>query len=174
MLQIYFHPESDKNEFIEGAKQYQQIWNSKGKEIVQILEQLSGLTFKTTFIHAVVFKGIDYSYPLRLHHAYPIKIKIAELTHELCHRLLVDNNLNFGVLKNQNNQYIEEVHKFIYLILFDAWIKIIDRETAEMAKETELSHNHPSYIRAWKWALSFKTKEDRLKQYRILLEKYKG
>lgn len=173
MLHIYFHPESDKSEFIEGTKEYQKIWDLKGKEIIQVLEKLSGLTFKTTYIHAVIFRGIDYSYPLRLHYKYPINIKTAELTHELCHRLLVDNDFQFGSSKDQNNQYIEEVHKFIYLFLFDAWVKLIDKETAEKAKETELSYNHPSYIRAWNWALSFKTKEDRLKQYKILLEKYK-
>ncbi len=167
MLHINFYPESDKEEFIKAAKEYQEIWEKDGRKIIALIEKYSSLTFKTKEINAVTFEGISYSTPMRLRSGYSTKHKKATLVHELLHRLLMDNNY---WLKDKDS-FNEEVHKIIYLILYDIWIDLLGEKPAKESKNIEISYGSPTYKRAWDWALSF-SKEERVKKFKELQEKY--
>lgn len=168
MLQINFYPESDKEEFIKAAREYQEIWDKEGKKIIETIEKISGLKFKTKFINAVTFGGISYSLPLRLESSYKPKFKRAVLVHELCHRLLVDNGVKIKSISKADFTF--KVHRIIYLVLYDIWVQLYGEKLAKEAMELEISYGYPPYKKAWDWALSF-DKLERSKKFKEFLKK---
>ncbi len=166
MLQINFYPESDKKEFVKAAAEYQKIWEKEGQKIVKAIEKYSGLTFKTKVINALTFEGISYSSPLQLNSSYNPSRKEGTLVHELIHRLLVENNF---WLPEEN--FLEEVHKIIDLILYDIWVELLGEKGAKDNKEVEIGYGNPAYKKAWDWALSF-PKEKRAKKFQEMRTKY--
>jgi hypothetical protein len=65
---MVFAPESEK--LIEAMKEYQSIWESDGKRIVEAYERLSGLKFTDKTISVIVTEGVSQSgsgsMPMRL------------------------------------------------------------------------------------------------------------
>lgn len=93
--------------------------------------------------------------------------KKATLIHELCHRLLVDNDFYFFDTINRS----EDIHKAIDLILYDIWIDILGKSGADESKEKEMSYTIQEYKNAWEWAFSF-DKEARQQKFKELTNKY--
>lgn len=169
MLSIHFHPESDKKELIESAKEYQLLWNKHQKQVIETMEQITGLSFKTKAINAIVFNGVGFSYPLQLYFNHITEMKLCAVIHELCHRLTIENGIKVKVIID--NQ-IEESHKFINLILYDIWTEVTGKSNANNAVEIERKYGS-AYERSWDYALSFQTKEKRQKQFKTLVQKYR-
>lgn len=155
MLQINFYPDSDNKEFIEAAKEYQKIWQKEGVKIIETIERISRLTFKTKFITAVVFDGDQsYSYPLKLRYDYSYEKKKGVLIHELCHRLMLDNNIK--TKKQQTlSLFTLKIHKRIFLILYDIWVELYGKKFAQDQVAREIKFTDSSYKGAWEWVLSF-------------------
>lgn len=153
MIEIKFYPDSDKPEFIEAAETYQQIWDSDSKRIIDTIEKVSGLRFQETLINAVVFEGTSHSHPLCLRASYPDKIKKGTLIHELCHR----------IIHPMISERTPELHKIIFLILYDIWLGLYGKEFADKNVEVE-SKRGEIYKEAWRWILSF-DKETRKKKF---------
>ena len=168
MLQINFCPESDKKEYIIAAREYTNIWKRNQKKIITLIEKYSNLTFKTTIINATTYEGISYSSPMRLRSSYSKNQKLAVLVHELLHRLLIDNNFWFN--KDLNIRTLE-IHKLIYLILFDIWCDLLGNGAALKEKEREIGYGNRVYKEAWEWALAF-SKEQRTIEFKQMKEKY--
>lgn len=164
MLTINFYPESDKPEFIRAAKEYQAIWKKDGEKIIGAIEKVSGLRFKTKIINALTFDGISYSVPLQLESNYNLEQKRGTIIHELCHRLLVDNNFYIGK-QPSIDQFEFVVHKIVYLILYDVWVFLYGEGFAKKELKHEKSYNSKPHNDAWNWALSL-TKEERTEEFK--------
>ncbi len=166
MLQINFYPESDKREDIKAAEEYQDIWDKEGVKIVTAIEKYSNLTFKIKIIKALVFEGASSSNPLKLRNSYSFDIKRSTLIHELIHILLRDNNIKIPGKIN----FKEDLHKVIYLILYDVWVDLFGKNLAMVSKDKECVINLV-YKKAWSWALSF-PKEERMVKFQEMKKKY--
>ena len=167
VITINFYPESDNEKFQKAAEEYSDIWKKDGKKIFDKIQKLSGLKFKTKAINAVTFEGHSYSLPLRLRSSYPQTQKKAVLIHELCHRLLIDNNFYIFDTKNLS----EDVHKILDLILYDLWVSLLGEKRANESKDVEIAYGDQAYKNAWDWALSF-DKETRVKKFKEMVKQY--
>jgi len=164
-MKITFHPDSNTQEFIQATKEYQNIWNEDGQEIVKKIEMFSGLKFKENDINSIVFEGISQSHPLSLRASYSKDVKKATLVHELIHRIFVGNNI-----KVTGSEKISlAVHKLLDLILFDIWVDLYGEEFAIHQVKIE-SQRTEDYRLAWEYALSF-TSEERMKMFKQLTSK---
>ena len=115
---INFYPEYDNPEFEIAAKEYAKIWREEGERIVKTIEEISGLKFKEKIINAIIFKKLSASSPLRLQAGLSSEQKKGTLVHELCHRLLIGNNIAFEKLTMKNAFYLIS-HRPVNLILYD-------------------------------------------------------
>ena len=167
VITINFYPESDNDLFKKAAKEYSDIWKKDGNNIFDEIQKISRLKFRTKEINAVTFEGHSYSIPLRLRSSYPQTQKKAVLIHELCHRLLVDNNFYIFDYKNLS----EDIHKILNLILYDIWVNLLGEKKANVSKDIEIGYGDPAYKNAWEWALSF-DKETREKKFKEMVKKY--
>lgn len=167
MLQLNFYPESDDKKLKKGVNEYRNIWKVEGKKITDFIERYSELVFKTKIINAIVFDGESYSYPLRLSYDHSIEIKRNILIHELCHRLMRDNNLR---TKKQLTiaKFTLATHKRIFLILYDILSGLYGEEYARRQVVWEVEKGDKSYKEAWGWALSFSPQERRTKFEEVL------
>jgi len=167
-MQINFYPESDNSPDYElAAKEYAKIWEESKGSIVKALEKVSGMKFKTKLINAFIYSGHNYSIPLMLRYSNEKYYIRSILMHELSHRLLIDNGFMLPLYDN----FVEEVHKIIYLFVYEAWIEALGQEVADKSKERDLSFKDPRYMRARNWAWSF-SKEDRRKEFEKMKLKY--
>lgn len=167
---INFYPEYDNPKFEKAAKEYAKIWNEEGNRIVKTIEEVSGLKFKEKIINAIVCKKISYSNPLRFQAALSLEQKKGTVVHELCHRLLNGNNINYEKLKGENAIFLI-YHKPVDLILYDIWIELYGGNFAKKHIEHEIdlwritgSKGISPYKTAWDWALKM-TKEQRQKEF---------
>ncbi len=169
MLQLNFYPESDKKEYIKAADEYSLIWKKEGIKIIESIENYSGLAFKTKVINAVIFGGDQsYSYPLRLNYNYSFEIKKGILIHELCHRLMLDNNIT---IKKQPTlaEFTRKIHKRIFLILYDILIELYGEKYAKSHVAQETQYDDLSYKKAWEWALLL-SKDERISRFKELVK----
>lgn len=168
MLQINFYPESDNPVFEKAAQEYQQIWNRDGEKIQTAIEKISGLKFKEHLINALTFGNVSYSVPLQLQSDITLENKKGTIVHELCHRLLVGNNVRFDFGYDHPSWNLE-VHKQVDLILYDIWVELYGEEFAKKQIDHEISlwigKDISPYKVAWGWILS-KTKEERKAEFR--------
>ena len=153
MLTIHFYPESDHPDLVGAAQEYQHVWDAEGSRIILSLETISGLRFVETAINALVFEGISHSYPLCLRASYATDVKIATLSHELCHRLIRGNQSRLGLPPYRPDQQLYN-HQLIDLFLFDVWTDLYGEEFARRQVVVE-SQRQPFYKDAWDWALAF-------------------
>src|SRR5262249_43660792 len=81
---INFEPESER--FAQATKDYQSLWTSEGKRIVETMESWSGLKFDGRDVRAIVFEGVSSSgfgdTPMKLRASYPPEVKKGTLIHE--------------------------------------------------------------------------------------------
>lgn len=164
-----FHPDSDRLELVKAAKKYQKIWDNESRKIVGVMEKISSLKFKEKFINALIYEGISFSHPLRLRASYSTEIKKATLIHELCHRLLVGNKIETPKISKDEDESLE-IHKVIYLILYDIWVDLYGERFAKRNVKVEFGRD-PKYRKAWDWALSF-NKKTRVRKFSQLLRPF--
>jgi len=169
---INFYPEQDNLKFEKAAKEYQKIWEEEGERITKVIEKVSGLRFKEKVINAIIYDEISYSVPLKLQADLSTQHKKGTLTHELCHRLVVGNNIKIKSGKTYNS-WTMAIHKHIDLILYDIWVKLYGEDFAKKEIEYEISlwtgKGISPYKTAWDWALGM-TKEQRHDEFQKYLE----
>lgn len=158
-MKIIFHADSDLEMYNEAVREYQQIWNSESEKIIESWQRHTGLTFRETFINAVVFDGKSQSHPLSLRHNVDLDRKKALLVHELGHRLLYQRR------KSKGDSL--ERHKFLFLVLYDVFC---DLYGASFVRKVINFDNQLGelYKDAWEWALRF-NKEERKKKFQEML-----
>jgi hypothetical protein len=170
---INFYPEQDDPKFEKATEEYQKIWNEERERITKVIEKTSGLQFKEKVINAIIYDEISYSIPLKLQVNLSTQHKKGTLTHELCHRLVVGNNIKIKSGKTYNS-WTMAIHKHIDLILYDIWVKLYGENFAkkEIAYEISLwtGKGISPYKIAWDWALKM-TKEQRQKLWNKSLKK---
>jgi hypothetical protein len=161
-VKISFSPESEK--YAQATREYQTIWSSDGKRVVEAMESVSGLKFKDKEVRVIVYEGVSWSGlgddPMKMRASYPSNIKKATLIHELGHRLIA----NIPKAKE-----IDE-HRVLFLVLYDIWEKLYGKDFADKAVEVEKTRKGLyDYESAWKWALSM-SKEERAAKFKALRE----
>ena len=165
MLKINFLPESDLFDFTEAVKEYEKIWNDDGVKIISVWKNVTGLQFKENFINAIVFKGVSFSHLLNLKYNADNATKKAHLVHELGHRILS------GVIERKWKDSLES-HKVLDLLLYDVFEDLYGKDFADTQVKYDKSKDFQPevYITAWDWALQFKTREERQKKFKEILE----
>ena len=176
MLEIKFYPESNRLEFTEAAREYEEIWDKDGKRIIESLEKISNLSFFEAKIEIMVYEGrswtsLDTMTPIRLklRSSYPLDTKRGTLIHELGHALLIKNGLILKFDIKKAKKYNMDDEQALFLILYDIWIELYGKEFAD--KQVYIESNRKGiydYESAWKWALSF-SKEKRAELFRKLV-----
>jgi hypothetical protein len=143
-LQIVFQPDSDQ--FSDAANEYEAIWAREGPTITTAMESVSGLKFEDREVKAIVLEvSSDSGYkdkPMHLRASYPTDTKKATLIHELGHRLQSDIF-----------HHDEDDHKYLFLWIYDVWVKLYGREFSDgqVAVERKRGRMYPA---AWDFALS--------------------
>jgi hypothetical protein len=97
--------------------------------------------------------------PMHLRASYPADTKKATLIHELGHRLQAD-------LFRQG----EDDHKYLFLWIYDVWVKLYGREFADAQVQVEKERGR-MYPTAWDFALSFNREERAAQWSRTLAER---
>lgn len=172
-MQINFYPEQDNSVLKEAVSKYRAIWDDQGSRIVDVIEDVSGLKFKEKIINAIIYSGISYSIPLRLQANVATVHKKGTLIHELCHRLVVGNNI---LISSENNleDWNMTIHKHVDLVLYDIWVKLYGDGFAKKEIDYEISlwirDDTSPYEIAWDWVLSM-TKEERQELWKKSLRK---
>ncbi len=148
-LRVSFSPESKA--FAQATAEYQAIWDSEGKRIIEAMESVSGLRFSEKDVSVIVYEGVSWSgygnRPMKLRASYPLDIKKATLIHEFGHRLI-------NPIRIPKGKQLDE-HRVLFLILYDIWEKLYGKEFADNAVEVEKKRKGLyDYEAAWQWALS--------------------
>ena len=163
MLELNFTSESDT--FSDALREYRDIWNERGAEIVSSLEAASHLSFSTSVIGAKVYEGPSYSgdenTPMKLRASYSQNTKLATLTHELGHVLLSDNEIA--------PEEDQDIHDILFLFLFDAWVQLEGEEFAKKQVEIEKKRGE-RYVESWNRCLSL-AKKERKNNFQEMLSK---
>lgn len=58
-VKMRFSPESEK--YAGATKEYQDIWDSEGKRIIEAMERISGVGFTEREVQAIVYEGVSWS-----------------------------------------------------------------------------------------------------------------
>jgi hypothetical protein len=164
-LTVNFSPESDK--YAQATAEYQVIWSSEGKRILEAMESVAGLKFTEKSISVIVYEGVSWSgfgdRPMKLRASYPLDTKKATLIHELGHRLIIPIRIP------KEKPELDE-HRVLFLFLYDIWEKLYGKEFADKQVEVEKKRKGTyDYESAWKWALSL-SKAERATQFKELRE----
>jgi len=162
-IKMNFTPESEK--YAEATKQYQEIWNTEGRKMVEAMEIVSGLKFYETEIPVIVFEGASSSgfgdRPMKLRASYPEEVKKATLIHELGHRLN-------SQLKNRPKDI--DAHRVFFLYLYDVWARLYGKSFADRMVEVEKKRKGIyDYETAWNWALAL-SEEERASKFKELVK----
>jgi hypothetical protein len=152
--------QADSEQFAGAAREYEALWARDGAKITAAMEAASGLKFEDREVKAMVLEvSSDSGYkekPMHLRASYPADTKKATLIHELGHRLEAD-------LFHQG----EDDHKFLFLWIYDVWVKLYGREFADAQVGVEKQRGR-MYPAAWDFALSL-TAEERAAKWKELL-----
>lgn len=167
-MKITFYPSTNDADLIEAAKEYQNIWDADSDKIIDTYQKLSGLSFKTEAINAIVHSGKTYSHPLTLRSNLDAMEKRLTLVHELGHWLFVDNNIKF---KDNSDRWLE-AERQMFLILFDVCVELVGEKETLIQVEKDKKKRR-LYIDSWEWALSF-TKEERQHKFEELKKQYEN
>ncbi len=150
-MKINFYPDSDKEDLINAANQYTQIWQELGLKIIEVYKKVTGLDFSENEINAIIFEKPSFSHPLTLRASYTLEVKKGTLIHELGHRLIVGSNAEINVIKDNASL---EIHKQLFLVLFDVWEELFGLQFANTMVSEERKRGN-IYEDAWNWALTF-------------------
>ena len=150
---LTFSPESEK--FADATREYQSLWNTEGKRMIEAMEEVSGLRFEPQDVRVIVFEGASESgyrdKPMKLRASYPSETKKATLIHELGHRLNV---------KIRNRPSDIDEHRVLFLYLYDVWTRLYGKSFADHEVEVEKRRKGIyDYETAWNWALSMSAQE---------------
>ena len=160
-LKIVFVPDSDQ--FSPAAREYQEIWSRDGVRITAAMEAASGRDFEDREVKAIVREVASSSgykeTPMQLRASYPPDTKKATLIHELGHRL-----------ESDLFHHDEDDHKYLFLWIYDIWVKLYGREfaDAQVAIKKQRGRMYPA---AWDFALSFTPEERAAKWKEIVAER---
>jgi hypothetical protein len=154
-LTINFKPESDVPELVAAAQEYRDIWSSEEERIVKVIKQVTDLELSTEPIAATIYEGPSRSHPLKLRASYDLDTKKSTLVHELMHRVLADNHIRIQAAPETLSL---EIHKYLYLALYDVWCELYGKHFADKQVAVE-SGITQTYAEAWQWALSFSPAE---------------
>jgi hypothetical protein len=153
-FRLVFQPDSPQ--FADATREYQEIWAREGARIVAAMQEVSGLKVEDRAVKAIVLEESSSSgyqeSPMRLRASYPADTKKATLVHELGHRMQADFFTS------------EEEHKYLFLWIYDVWVKLYGKEfaDAQVAVERQRGRMYPA---AWDFALSF-TPAERAKKWK--------
>ena len=136
--------------------EYQGLWHIYGSQIVESFEEVTGLNFLEETIKADVgrystnFAGNNLNEPMQFR--FSVRHKLGTLFHELSHRLLLEHNLEyFGIVEND--------HEFIDLFLFDV-VKLAFGEAAAYERMNyELTFPEEEIPNAWKKIMMYNYEE---------------
>jgi hypothetical protein len=162
-LRISFTPQSDS--FAAAAATYDSLWRAEGPRITSTMQAITGLTFESQPVEAIVYEGISQSgfraIPMRLRASYPVETKKATLIHELGHRL------ESGLFPAS-----EDDHPALFLWLYDAWTALYGQAfaDAQVAVERRRGGVYPA---AWDAALAM-TPAERASKFREIVEARRG
>ena len=159
-VKVTFSPESEQ--FAQATKEYQALWDSEGKKIIEAMEKVSGVEFREDEVRAIVYEGVSWSgrgsEPMKLRASYPSDVKKATLIYELGHRL---------VGRIPTTKEIDG-HRVLFLVLYDIWESLYGKDFADKMVEVEKKRKGLyDYDSAWKWALSM-SKENRAAKFKAL------
>jgi len=173
MLKINFLPDSDLFDVEAALKQYEEIWKTDGERIVAAWETITGYQFRETFVNAIIWgaKG-GRSHALTLTSLRKsIEEKKNHLVHELGHRILyMPRREAFKRTGIKNIDSSLENHKLLDLVLYDVYESVYGKEFADYCVKLDSENLPPTYKEAWEFALSFKTKEERQKKFREMMQ----
>jgi hypothetical protein len=167
MLALDFKPITNEHAFEQAAKQYTAIWDEKSKEVVNTIEDLSGLSFIPCTIQAVIYEDISKSHPLHFRSSYDQETKEATIVHELCH-ILIDENAPEKIRLLEGADENLAAHKQINLFLYDVWVKLFGQSVADRQVAIE-SNRAAFYKAAWSWvlAMDFNDRQQKLESLKI-------
>ena len=158
--------QADSEPFTDAAREYAAIWAHDGAAITAAMEAASGLKFEDREVKAMVLEvSSDSGYrekPMHLRASYPADTKKATLIHELGHRLQSDI-FHFG----------EDDHKYLFLWIYDVWVKLYGRDfaDAQVAMEKQRGRMYPA---DWEFALSFTAEQRAAKWKEAVAERTPG
>ena len=167
-VELRFQPESHEDVLTQAADEYSEIWREHGQMIVEALERRVGLPFKEPLVEVAVFEGISQSHPMKLRASYDRETKGATIVHELSHRLSSEYKIPFP--ENSGDVPLE-LHKTIYLFLYDTWVELFGQDVADRQVAVE-SARTPIYESAWQWALNL-SESERASRLRELVQQVK-
>lgn len=168
MLKTNFYPSDYRNDNILLATYvYMFIWENYGKRIIKVSEKVSVLKFDSGETEALVSNERSKSSSLTLSSYYKSSGKRVILVHELLHQLLHSNGIAaFKIGENRT-----EIHKVLYLILYDILNGVYGEKLANWAENFETKGlDSESYKKAWEWALPF-SKEGRRAKFQEFVKK---
>lgn len=126
--------------------------------MIQMLEQVSGFRFQEKVIRVILHAAPSVSgapiptSPMKLNVRYPIPMS---LLHELGHRLNARIPSMPKTWPTGNGAL--DAHRLLYLYLYDVWVRLYGRETADnwVQIENDWAALGFGFIKAaWEWALS--------------------
>lgn len=138
------------------------LWAQEGDRIIATMERVAGLRFDSlayadTLIRVIVFEGVSNSgvreTPMQLRASYTTETKRATLVHELGHRL-----------QEEIDAPGDNVHGYLFLWLYDAWVELWGKQFADRQVAVERSRRGP-YPAAWDSALAL-TRDARAAKWR--------
>jgi hypothetical protein len=145
-IHVDFVPEQET--YAAAAREYAEIWAADGAKMIEALEAASGLRFDESAIRASIIEGPSSSgfrdIPMRLRASYPPATKRATLMHELGHRL-----------QNRFFSQRNEDHPYLFLYLYDAWVRLYGQAFADEQVAVESARKGlVDYESIWKATLA--------------------
>ena len=134
------------------AEEYRRIWESDGRQIVTVMEEVAGVPYPDSAIEVIVTEGKPMtSYDgrtIRLRGRYSATYKKAILVHEIGHRL---------AFTLRHPPELDD-HQLLYLFLYDVWTDLYGQAFADRMVSIE-RQNGPAYDIAWDFALAMSRDE---------------
>lgn len=165
MLDVRFHPESDRPGLIEAANEYEAIWAADGERIVEALTDTLKMSYDGRFFNALVHDAPTEAFPLRFAASLARPLKQATIPHELAHRLLAEHGLD-GPVGRERSDFASHVQ--LCLFLSDVWRRVWGDDFAEEAIRLE-SELRPMFRRAWQFqdTLAPRERDHRLAELQV-------
>jgi len=175
-MKLRFKSATDHPDDLSDTQHIRILWQQAGAGYVKALQEVTGLRFRQHI--AVVRCG---KLPVsKAGHTYKEAIWLAThqtvargrfqparrsdddllttLTHELCHRLLAQNDVLLSA-STEPGQFVYKDHRLLYIFLYDSWVAAFGKKHARKLAKFEGGIKVPAYHRAWAWAMRFSAKK---------------